>query len=259
MTMSSIVTDTVYGVDYDWNNDGANLGGGYYLGRTCGGQVLANVFDIYENTQLTSISFHVSSSSVPGAKLNVQVYEQNGQIYLDESDEYTITAQDLGSWVTVPMLTPYPLFAGTSYMAAVKGLQHPTDTSLISASDNINTSSYIQDNGCDIGSQGFGYWYTAADPLAIRMNFGYVSSVNDELKSGFSIYPNPSNGIFTIENSNNENINFSIRNVIGQKAYQGSLNAITNSVIDLSHLESGIYTIEFDGQVKQHNQKLIIE
>ena len=91
------------------------------------------------------------------------------------------------------------------------------------------------------------------------MNFGYVSSVNDELKSGFSVYPNPSNGIFTIENSNNENINFSIRNVIGQKAYQGSINAISNSVIDLSHLESGIYTIEFDGQVKQHNQKLIIQ
>ena len=92
--------------------------------------------------------------------------------YLDESDEYTIQAQDLGSWVTVPMLSPFNLFAGTSYMAAVKGVQHPTDTSLISASSNVNTSSYIQDNGCDIGSQGFGYWYTASDPLAIRMNFG---------------------------------------------------------------------------------------
>ena len=28
---------------------------------------------------------------------------------------------------------------------------------------------------------------------------------------------------------------------------------------DLSHLESGIYTIEFDGQAKNHNQKLVIE
>ena len=93
--MSSIVTDSVFGVDYDWNNDGTGLGGGYYLGRTCGGQVLANVFDIYENTQLTSISFHVSQSSVPGAKAYVQIYEQNGQIYLDESDEYTIQSSGL--------------------------------------------------------------------------------------------------------------------------------------------------------------------
>ena len=144
-------------------------------------------------------------------------------------------------------------------MAAVKGVQHPTDTSLISASSNVNTSSYIQDNGCDIGSQGFGYWYNASDPLAIRMNFGYVSSVNDELKGGFNIYPNPSEGLFTIENLNNENVTYSVRNILGQIAYNGDLTAISKSTVDLSHLDSGVYTIEFDGKVKQHNQKLVIE
>ena len=118
----AVVTDTVYGVDYDWDGTGSNLAGGYYCGRSCGGQVLANVFDIYENATLTSISFHVSSSSVPGAKLTVEVYEATGQIYLDESDVYTLQPQDIGSWVTVPLLNPYPLFAGTGYMAAVRGL-----------------------------------------------------------------------------------------------------------------------------------------
>jgi hypothetical protein len=259
MVMSSIVTDTVYGVDYDWDGTGTNLGGGYYLGRPCGGQVLANVFDIYENTQLTSISFHVSASSVVGAKVTVEVYESDGQIYLEESDEYTLKAQDLGSWVTVPLLSPYPLFAGTGYMAAVRGVQHPTDTSLISASSNVNSSSFIQDNGCDIGTQGFGYWYTSSDPLAIRMNFGNVSSVNQELNSSLSVYPNPSNGIFTIENNNNEDINYLIRNILGQTTFSGVVNSFSNTKIDLIKLKSGIYTIEFDGKNKIFNQKLIIE
>jgi hypothetical protein len=259
MVMSSIVTDTVYGVDYDWDGTGTNLGGGYYLGRPCGGQVLANVFDIYENTQLTSISFHVSASSVVGAKVTVEVYESDGQIYLEESDEYTLKAQDLGSWVTVPLLSPYPLFAGTGYMAAVRGVQHPTDTSLISASSNVNSSSFIQDNGCDIGTQGFGYWYTSSDPLAIRMNFGNVSSVNQELNSSLSVYPNPSNGIFTIENNNNEDINYLIRNILGQTTFSGVVNSFSNTNIDLIKLKSGIYTIEFDGKNKIFNQKLIIE
>ena len=259
MVMSSIITDTVYGVDYDWDGTGTNLGGGYYLGRTCGGQVLANVFDIYENTQLTSISFHVSASSVVGAKVTVEVYESDGQIYLEESDEYTLKAQDLGSWVTVPLLSPYPLFAGTGYMAAVRGVQHPTDTSLISASSNVNSSSFIQDNGCDIGTQGFGYWYTSSDPLAIRMNFGNVSSVNQELNSSLSVYPNPSNGIFTIENNNNEDINYLIRNILGQTTFSGVVNSFSNTKIDLIKLKSGIYTIEFDGKNKIFNQKLIIE
>ena len=32
---STIVTDTVYGVDFDWASDGSNAGSGYYLGRSC--------------------------------------------------------------------------------------------------------------------------------------------------------------------------------------------------------------------------------
>ena len=144
-------------------------------------------------------------------------------------------------------------------MAAVRGTQHPTDTSLISATSNVNTSSYIQDNGCDIGSQGFGYWYTASDALAIRMNFGNVSSVNQELISSLNIYPNPSNGIFTIKNNNQEDINYLIRNVLGQITFRGKINAGSNSKVDLSHLNSAVYTIEFDGENQLSNQKLIIQ
>ena len=91
------------------------------------------------------------------------------------------------------------------------------------------------------------------------MNFGYPSSVNDELKSGFNIYPNPSEGIFTIENLNNENVIYSVRNILGQITYSESLNSISKSTVDLSHLGSGVYTIEFDGKAKKYNQKLVIE
>ena len=172
---SSIVTDSVYAVDYDWNNNGSNLLGNAFLGRTCGGQVLANVFDIYQSTMLTSISFHVSSSSVVGSIVAVQLYETDGQIFLDESNQYSLTAADIGNWVTIPLSSSINLFAGTSYMAAVRGFQHPTDTSLISTSTNAYTSSYIQDNGCNLNSANpAGTWYTSSNSYAIRMNFGLV-------------------------------------------------------------------------------------
>ena len=143
-------------------------------------------------------------------------------------------------------------------MAAVKGTQHPLDSLLISTTSNENTSSYIQDNGCDIGTQGFGYWYTAS-PIAIRMNFGSVSSVNDEITSGFSIYPNPSNGIFTIANQNNDSYKFTVRNIIGQVAFNGKVDNMSNRTIDLSNLKSGVYTVEFDNENNSYTQKLIIE
>ena len=66
-------------------------------------------------------------------------------------------------------------------------------------------------------------------------------------------------GIFTIENSHSENVAFIVRNVLGQISFKWNLNAISNSTFDMSHVESGIYTIEFDGQAKKHNQKLVIE
>ena len=79
-------------------------------------------------------------------------------IYLAESDDYMLTSSDLDSWVTIKLDPPVTLYSGTSYVAAVQGYVNPIDTSLISSTSNYNTLSFIQDNGCDIGSGGFGYW-----------------------------------------------------------------------------------------------------
>ena len=85
-----------------------------------------------------------------------------GQIYLEESDPYVLTAADIDNWCTLPLLNPIFVTAGTSYMAAVRGRQHPTDTSLISSTTNPNTARYLQDNGN-------GNWYTISKALLIRI------------------------------------------------------------------------------------------
>ena len=259
LTRSTIVTDTVYGMDYDWNFDGANASGYAYLSRPSCGQVLANAFDIYANATLTSISFHVSSQSVAGGDVTVQLYETDGQIFLEESDSYTLQQSDIGNWVTIPLLSAYPLFAGTSYLAGVLGTQHPTDTVGISSSGNGHTSGYIQDNGCDIGSSGFGAWYTS-DARLIRMNFGTVSAVNDIiLNSGFVVYPNPSNGVFTIDNQNNETYDVVVTDIVGKVVYNSVITNLTNQSIDLSKVEAGVYSIEFKNDGDSFVQKIIIE
>jgi hypothetical protein len=91
------------------------------------------------------------------------------------------------------------------------------------------------------------------------MNFGSVSSVNDEITSGFSIYPNPSNGIFTIANQNSEIYKFTVRNIIGQVAFNGKVDNMSNRTINLSDLKSGVYTVEFDNENNSYTQKLVIE
>jgi len=254
LVRGTVVTDTVYGVDYDWNSDGSNAGNGYYLGRSCGGQVLANAFDIYENTLITSISFHVNSQSVVGAEVNVELYETNGQIWLEESDAYTLTASDIDSWVTIPLLVPYPLFAGTSYMAAVHGRQHPIDTSLISSTTNPNTSKYLQDN-C-----GTGNWFTISKALLIRMNFGTINSLVDKsYKLKFNIFPNPANKRLTIENLYNTSYDLVINNLIGQKVYSDQNIVNHENTIDISKFISGIYTLTISNEKSTFTQKIVVE
>ena len=268
----TVVTDTVYGVDFDWDSDGANAGSGFYLGRSCGGQVLGNAFDIYEDDQVTSISFHVNDQSVAGAQVAVLLYEIDpmvtpySPIYLGQSDDYTITQSDIDSWVTVGFSDPLDIYTGTTYIAAVQGYANPVDTSLISSSTNDNTLSFVQDNGCDIGSGGFGYWYSISKPLLIRMNLGYEvpSSIENNIFEGkVSVHPNPSKGIFNIDLVNVQDGDYliSVYNILGEEVYFNSKSVVStaSTTIDLSDLETGIYMLNVQNGDSFVNEKIIIK
>ena len=161
----------------------------------------------------------------------------------------------------MPLLNPYPLFAGTSYMAAVKGSQHPTDTMMITSLALATNVSYIQDNGCDIGTQGFAFWYTATTAMGIRMNFGDISlsDKNIELKSNVNIYPNPTNGVFSITLDKNKDCEILIDNVLGQTVYKEFHNNLNSTTIDLSSLEKGVYMIKIQFDNSSSLTKVVVE
>ena len=253
-TMTSIVTDTIYGIDYDWNSDGSGLGTSYWpIGRTCGGQVGATSYDIYNDAQVTSISFHAASNSVVGAEVTIELYEGFGTngIFLGDSDPYYLTSADIGAWVTIPLLNPTLVYKGTGYMAAVHGRAHPTDTFTITAITNPASSGYIQDNGCNLGANPFGTWYTTTSKMAIRMNFGTVSNINEYQGLDFNIFPNPSNGVFTVNTEVNTNSIISVSNVLGQEVYFSNSQGMNSQEIDLSKFDKGIYMVkvQYDNQV----------
>lgn len=68
----------------------------------------------------------------------------------------------------------------------------------------------------------------------------------NNMKNGFNVYPNPTNGVFTITIDNGKlkmnNGQLTINSLIGEKIYQSEINN-PKSEIDLSNQPNGVYFV----------------
>ena len=80
-----------------------------------------------------------------------------------------------------------------------------------------------------------------------------VLSVGDTVLDDISIYPNPSNGIFTIKRSSNKDLSISVYDITGKRIL--TKNNVQDSLInlDLSTAENGIYFVN----IKSENHSVI--
>jgi len=84
-----------------------------------------------------------------------------------------------------------------------------------------------------------------------------TTDINNIVADNFSIYPNPNNGIFTI-NTKFSNSNIKITNVSGETIYNGVSNQNLNT-IDLSDAKSGVYFVQVSSNEGISIKKIIIK
>ncbi len=82
-------------------------------------------------------------------------------------------------------------------------------------------------------------------------------SIQNTENNLFQIYPNPSNGVFEIENNTNDNIYLEILNIEGKIIYTSNFNNKTK--IDLSNYSKGIYFIKLNSNNETYYKKIIIQ
>ena len=260
MSSFSAVTDNVYG------RDNGTMSSSYELGRSCGGMIVGSYFDVYDTDDLASLSVYMKDNSVPGALIYAMIYEidaSNDKIYLAQSDDYAITANDLNNWTTISFDDEFSLVPGT-YMAAIGSYASPIDTSVIAmAQYTYPTTCYIQKNGCLTGTQSFGSWYWLSRAPMIRMNFAVVSSIEENIFEGkISVYPNPTNGILNLDMMGVTPSEYQIKitNILGEIIYVSSENisGIYNDVIDLSSFSKGTYVIQIKNKESVFTDKIVI-
>ena len=231
-------------------------------------------FEMYADEQLTSIRVYISDESIAGAEIKAIVYEldttisnaDGGVILLNESDNYTIAAQDLGAWVDIIFDSPIDLYNGYAYEVGVAGFVHPTDSAFIGTSGqsmyNGEHSSFDEFglNPNDLANQGVPTWYYLTRTPMVRMNFNptLISAVTDVKQTIFTSYPNPTNGIFFIELGKVAKYNVKVNDVLGQTVLSTVINGL-NTTIDLSSFAKGIYTVELKDENKIYTEKVIVE
>ena len=261
MYSSSIVSEKVYARDNGTDHSE------YGLGRSCGGMIIGTYFDVYDNDDLASLSVFMKDNSVVGADIYAVLYEidaSNGKIYLTQSDDYSLTSNDLGNWVTIPLDDDFTLVPGT-YMAAVGSYANPIDTSVLAMSQYTEAATcYIQKNGCLSTGQTFGSWYWTSRVPMVRMNFATVSAIEENIFDGeVSIYPNPSSDFIRIDmiDVNKSEYNVSIINVLGEKLFDISESISGNYMkqIDVRNLANGTYILQIKNEESIFVEKIIIE
>jgi hypothetical protein len=86
----------------------------------------------------------------------------------------------------------------------------------------------------------------------------------DPAQGGFNIYPNPSNGLFTlvVVGAENQNITVNIYDMMGKLVYQNTDNQSLmsyNMSLDLQHLPQGIYVAEISSAKNKLQERIVIE
>ena len=231
-------------------------------------------FEMYADDALSGLRVYITNESVIGSEVKAILYEldtnvaaaSGGVVLLDESDNYTITSNDLGSWVDIPFVSPINLFNGYAYEFGIAGFQHPTDSVFVGTTDNslYNGEHSVFDefglNPNDPADIGTPTWYYLTRAPMVRMNFdpGNVNTVADVKQSIFNVYPNPSNGVFTIELDATEKHDITVNNALGQTVYSSTINDIITT-INLSSYSKGVYTVELKNNSFTYVEQVIVE
>jgi len=161
----------------------------------------------------------------------------------------TNTSADLG-WTSTGSTWDIELGA-TGFVATGTPTTTGTTTNPHSLSGLTGNTSYDFYVRNDCGANGLSPW---AGPF----NFSTTSVGIDESakKLGLSIYPNPNNGIFTL-NVKAKNVTVEVMNTQGQVIFTKN-NVNTNEQIDLSNNAKGIYFVTVTSNEAVTTQKVIV-
>lgn len=143
-------------------------------------------------------------------------------------------------WLTSsPALEYQWIINGDSIPAATTDSLYPTQSGFYQVA-------VIDTNGC----------YAISDSMFIQ-----IIGLEETIESNFIIYPNPSDGLFTLKSPENgfENFTLNVMDVTGRVVFFEKLNYSGQHLLDLQHIPAGHYLLAIESTMQRVVKKLVIQ
>ena len=241
---NNTITTTLNVTDYLMQRDnGVTTGPGNFGGSQTYYEI-GNWMDILEPATITSASVVVDAGTEVGSMLFFTLYDIN-QNYLVSTENYEITADDIGDTVTLYFTEPYTI-SSWEYVIVTAGSYGPKKMVVQMAQPSPVVSSYYVNDNYD--------WYYITTTPMVRINLDEPASIEANVSQiPWLMFPNPSSSFVNIKIEDNEIHEIRVSDLTGKLIY--SEKVYRNKTIDTREFSAGVYLVQLDSQT---SQKLII-
>lgn len=222
------------------------------------GLVCAALYNIKNTADVGALRVMLATGTAAGAQVygsikDTALFWAGDMTSIYATLEGVVTTADIAQgYIDVPFPSAATLSPG-AYYAAVE-LYSQANTTDIRIRDDETVAQPFDASAIYIpGDQS----YTNGTAFGIRMVMSGNASVNENPLMGVSIYPNPSNGIINITNTNGSNNEIVIYNMVGNVIMKKEANSSIK--IDLSSEGTGVYLVEVSNENGSIVKRMVIK
>ena len=251
MTLAQEVTDNVL----SYTNATTSSTSVGILATQPSGAFLAKYKTSTARTVTAANIFLANSTQAVNTSIGRTVYAvvmSSAGVVLGRTPDYVVQASDINTSKIFTFPTPVPVAVGDFYVGiavvnpAGSAVFYPAafQAEFPTRANTFYIVAPLNDTGTnqlgDISAQNYG-------ALMVEAVLNTTTGTSKALEAAVSVYPNPSNGEFTLQVRGAKAVNglqVEVNNLLGQRVYAGAAKDNFENKLNLSHLSAGLYTLK---------------
>ena len=265
------ITDNIYSLDgigiYNENISNINEIGSW---TDYDGNIVLTRYVIIQETEIVGLEILLSKTTDPGTKIVPFLINAEAVINADFSlnrvpDMFDDRIAENENGVKVEQwnidknmiyapLEGTTLEPGIYYACAELFIEEGEEIHILddkTAAQNQFASLYFTANNDSLYANG-----TAA---AIRLALDDYVAIEENTPKTFSVHPNPSNGVFTVNFTESNTYKIQVINVLGEIVSAKTVEGTMNETFNMSDYNAGLYFVKVSNGTSEHVQKIIIK